>query len=285
MARNSDTKRTRRNLLTGLSATVLAGGLSAGSVSSQSEQKPYEEAVEVLDETGSRSKFEEALEDKGIRYTKESMALGRSELETLTDDGQSPIDMDEVEDENGDLEVLNSSTVDKDWAQFDIYLYERANEDGYVAQATWSWEHQVLPPQDVVALTYKEDAWWVPDNGYDSGAYVDLDGGERSANGYAWEYDAESDTRSDPGTTRWANLELNPLSDQFDSSSRQVWMSYAANYGIYGYFAHIDSIQLGFGALSVDLGACFRCTSDVWIEDNDGDELKVSVDDVLPHAY
>ncbi len=179
---------------------------------------------------------------------------------------------------SGNVSTMESGYQPKDNVELDVSLQYDTYADKYYGQANWHWTSQTLSPPDVIGLTYKENSWSVPQNGYSSSTYASLDTESRSANGYAWKYNDGEDTLEQPNAYNYATLTLNPYDESISDSDRTIWMVYTANSSPYP--AYIDGIGIGYGALSVDVSPTVE--QDTWIEDNSGDELKISAADAQP---
>jgi hypothetical protein len=235
--------------LAGVPATTAATGRSL-----ERTRTLYATAQNILDRTDDLEKFYSFLESKSFSVARQTGRRAIPAQAASTD---------------GDVGTQYQS---KYWVDLDIGLSWDTWNDVYFGQANWHWNEQTLAPKDVVALTYKENSWSVPQNGYDSSGYCTLDTDSRSANGYAWLYADGEDNLSSPNAYNYASLELNPYDPSISDSDRTIWMVYTANSSIYP--GWVQGISLGYGVLSVDVTP--DVDQDTWIEDNAGDELKIS---------
>ncbi|WP_435362368.1 hypothetical protein [Haloarchaeobius sp. DFWS5] len=155
----------------------------------------------------------------------------------------------------------------------DINYYSQSGQ--YFASADWMWDSQTLGPLDGVALSYKENSWAVPPNGYSSTEYADLDVEAPWANGYAWRYHDHNHTIDNDGAGEWqsASLEIQPYSDAVDPEQRYIWLVYTQTSSPYG--GYVNGLSLGYGILGVDVTGV-SMTYDTWKRDKSGQDLKLS---------
>lgn len=271
MLKRDYNRTTRRNVLRTIGTGIVASGIatvgSAQSSSNNNQKREYKQALSILDNGGDLEEFEEYLEEHNYQIAKKQTHIENA-APSAKDDG----------------EVSTQSAYQRhEDVDLTIYLYYDLDEvDGYVAQATWQWSGQTLKPADAIGITYKEDSWYVPQNGYDSSSYVTLETEDRNANGYGWTYNDRSDTLDGDASQRWATLELKPYDEEIEPEARQIWMAYTQTSSPYGGAASVSGVSVGYGVLSVSLDNCISCTKDTWLEDKNGDELKISQADATP---
>jgi len=248
----------RRGLLTSIAAaSVLPAGVSAVSGRTPEEEEVrrlFDESREILHRTNSHATAQEFLQNNGFNIASH---MAEIEVEPSTRVG------------------TNSGYQPRDDLNLGIDLNYYPDTGQYFATASWMWDYATLHPADVVALTYKQNSWSVPPNGYQSSSFVELDSEAPWSNGYAWKYHDHNHTIDNGGDGEWqsASLELEPYSDTIDPEQRYIWMAYTQNSGTYG--GHINGIALGYGVLSVDTSG-IDMTQDTWKRDSDGNDLKLS---------
>ena len=291
MPNNRHKTPTRRTVLKslGASAAVVGGVPVAGAAQTSStaaeRRKEYKDGLKILDKGGDLSEFVEYLEENNFSVAREHAQIenaapaakeNSSVSQSSNSSGGQEASNNQLSNTSSTADVSPSGYQDHENVDLNILLNYDLDTSRYFAQATWQWSGQTLDPLDAVAITYKEDSWYVPADGYDSSAYVTQDGDARSANGYGWTYDDQEDNLDGSSSQRWSLLELKPFDDSLSEEERQVWMAYTQTSSPYGSAASFEGLSLAFGALSINFSNCLDCTQDTWIEDNNGNELKLS---------
>ena len=130
-------------------------------------------------------------------------------------------------------------------------------------------------PLDGVALTYKENSWAVPPNGYNSSDFVEIDPDAPWTNGYAWRYHDHNHTIDNNGVGEWrsASLEVDEYDPDIAPENRYIWLVYTQTSSPYG--GDIDGLSVGYSLLSVDVTGV-SMTKDTWKRDKNGNDLKLS---------
>jgi hypothetical protein len=254
----------RRRFLTGVAGTTALATIplttSGAGRSKQRSRKLFATAQEILEDTNDLKRFYSFLESKSFSTAHKRGEVTVQSQVTPPGDGVS-------------TEYQNKSSV-----ELDIGLSWDTYNDTYFGQANWHWTNQTLSPKDVIGLTYKENSWSVPKNGYNSSKYCSIDSDARSANGYAWRYEDDNDNSSPPRAYNYASLEMNPYDPSISESDRTIWMVYTATSSPYP--GWIEGVAVGYGVLSVDVSPNVKKVT--WIEDNSGDELKISQANAQP---
>lgn len=257
---------TRRKVLKyfGTSATVsgFSVGASARPDSEEQVRKLFAQSRTILEQSNSPTAARKFLENNGFNVSSRTAKVnGESKSE-----GEA-----RVKNEAG----TQSTYEPRDELTLNLDLTKHTNNNQYFASANWMWENPTLGPLDGVALTYKQNSWAVPQNGYSSSNYVSLDTDAPWSNGYAWRYKDHKHTVENNGDGEWrsASLEIDPYDQNVDPEDRYIWLVYTQSSSPYG--GLVEGLGVGYGLLTVNVTGA-GMTKDTWKRDKNGNDLKLS---------
>jgi hypothetical protein len=261
----------RRNALkclgtVGVSATVptLAIGATGEPTKEEKARKLFARSRTILERSNDLEAARSYLRDHGFNVaSKTAMVDAESKVEAEA----------KVDDKVG----TESAYEPRDELTLNIDLNVYPETAQYFASAEWMWDSQTLGPLDGVALTYKEDSWAVPPNGYDSSDFVELDPEAPWTNGYAWRYHDHNHTIDHNGVGEWrsVSLELNEYDPNIDPEDRYIWLVYTQTSSEYPAF--VKGLSIGYGLLSISFDTIpWTMTQETWKRDKDGNDLKLS---------